>query len=121
MEKKDLEEVWWDMFHTRQQDTSNQSSYSTGEKPDFEFGLFLDGIIFDRIRNKCEYVTLGENRFEEIEKYFKARNIEIEDLQYKEKNHHFSRQEFESMVLEVKERIKAGEIFQGVISNAQGI
>ncbi len=89
-----------------------------GEKPDFEFGLFLDGIIFDRIRNKCEYVTLGENRLEEIENISKQ-EYEIEGLQYREKNHHFSRQEFESMVLEVKERIKAGEIFQGVISNAR--
>ena len=44
-----------------------------GEKPDFEFGLFLDGIIFDRIRNKCEYVTLGENRLEEIENISRAR------------------------------------------------
>ena len=37
-----------------------------GFYPDFEFGLFLDGIIFDRIRNKCEYVTLNEDRSEEI-------------------------------------------------------
>jgi anthranilate synthase component I len=89
-----------------------------GEKPDFEFGLFLDGIIFDRIRNKCEYVTLGENRLEEIEKISK-KEYEIEGLEYKEINHHFSQEEFESMVIEVKERIKAGEIFQGVISNAR--
>ena len=89
-----------------------------GEKPDFEFGLFLDGIIFDRIRNKCEYVTLGENRLEEIEN-ISRQEYEIEGLEYREKNHHFSRKEFESMVLEVKERIKAGEIFQGVISNAR--
>jgi len=89
-----------------------------GEKPDFEFGLFLDGIIFDRIRNKCEYVTLGENRLEEIEKISKEA-YEIEGFEYKEKNHHFSKQEYEDMVIEAKERIKAGEIFQGVISNAR--
>jgi anthranilate synthase component 1 len=88
------------------------------EKPDFEFGLFLDGIIFDRIRNKCEYVTWGENRLEEIENISKQK-YKIEDLQYSEKDHQFSRQEFEAMVLEVKEKIKAGEIFQGVISNAR--
>ena len=41
-----------------------------GVYPDFEFGLYLDGIIFDRIRNKCEYVTLSEDRFEEYKKYF---------------------------------------------------
>jgi anthranilate synthase component 1 len=89
-----------------------------GEKPDFEFGLFLDGIIFDRIKNKCEYVTLGENRLEEIEKIAKEENV-VEEVCYSERNHYFSKQEYEAMVLETKERIKAGEIFQGVISNAK--
>ena len=89
-----------------------------GNEPDFEFGLFLDGIIFDKIRNKCEYVTLGENRLEEIEHISREKH-EIEGIEYKEKNHYFSKQEYENMVLEVKERIKAGEIFQDVISNAK--
>ena len=90
----------------------------TAKKPDFEFGLFLDGVIFDRIRNKCEYVTLGENRLEEIERISREKH-EIETISYKEKKHHFSREEYKAMVLETKERIKAGEIFQGVISNAR--
>jgi len=89
-----------------------------GDEPDFEFGLFLDGIIFDKIRNKCEYVTLGENRLEEIEHISREKH-EIEGVEYKEKNHYFSKQEYENMVLEVKERIKAGEVFQDVISNAK--
>jgi anthranilate synthase component I len=89
-----------------------------GDEPDFEFGLFLDGIIFDKIRNKCEYVTLGENRLEEIERISREKH-EIEGIEYKEKNQYFSKQEYENMVLEVKERIKAGEVFQDVISNAK--
>jgi len=89
-----------------------------GNKPDFEFGLFLDAIIYDRIRNRCEYVTLGENRIEEVERLSKQ-EVPSGELAYKEKKHYFSKQEFENMVLEVKERIKAGEIFQDVISNAR--
>lgn len=89
-----------------------------GDKPDFEFGLFLDGIIFDRIRNKCEYVTLGENRLDEIKNISKEDHA-IEELRYTEKKHHFTKQEYESMVIQTKEKIKAGEIFQGVISNAR--
>ena len=89
-----------------------------GKEPDFEFGLFLDGIIFDKIRNKCEYVTLGENRLEEIEQISREK-FDIERLEYTEKKHYFSKYEFENMVLQVKERIKAGEIFQDVISNAR--
>jgi anthranilate synthase component 1 len=89
-----------------------------GDKPDFEFGLFLDGIIFDRIQNKCEYVTLAENRIEEIEKISLEKH-EISGLEYRERNQHFTKQEFQAMVIEAKERIKAGEIFQDVISNAK--
>ena len=89
-----------------------------GKEPDFEFGLFLDGIIFDKIRNKCEYVTLGENRLEEVEQISREK-YDIEGIEYKEKNNYFSKYEFEDKVLQVKERIKAGEIFQDVISNAR--
>lgn len=86
--------------------------------PDFEFGLFLDGIIFDRIRNQCQYVTLGENRLEEIKKISKE-EYHMEKITFKEKGHYFSQEKFEKMVLEAKERIKAGEIFQSVLSNAR--
>jgi anthranilate synthase component I len=86
--------------------------------PDFEFGLFLDGIIFDRIRNQCLYVTLGENRLDEIKRISK-KEYDMDRITFKEKGHHFSQEKFEKMVLEAKERIKAGEIFQSVLSNAR--
>lgn len=89
-----------------------------GEIPDYEFGLFLDAVIFDRLRNKCEYVTLGENRLEEI-KSISREEFEVEELTFQEKNHHFSQNKFEDMVFEAKERIKLGEIFQSVLSNAR--
>ncbi len=89
-----------------------------GVYPDFEFGLFLDGIIFDRIRNKCEYVTLNEDRSEEIKNISKE-DAEIDGISFKENGHHFSKDKFEDMVLQAKEKIKAGEIFQSVISNAR--
>jgi len=89
-----------------------------GLYPDFEFGLFLDGIIFDRIRNKCEYVTLNEDRSEEIKNISKEEE-EISGICFKENGHHFSKEKFEEMVLQAKEKIKAGEIFQSVISNAR--
>ena len=89
-----------------------------GVYPDFEFGLFLDGIIFDRIRNKCEYVTLNEDRSEEIKNISKE-EYEIDGISFKENGHHFSKDKFEEMVLQAKEKIKEGEIFQSVISNAR--
>jgi len=89
-----------------------------GNFPDYEFGLFLDAVIFDRLQNKCEYITLGENRVEEIRAVARE-EFEMEDLTFQEEKHHFSQDKFEKMVLDAKERIKSGEIFQSVISNAQ--
>jgi anthranilate synthase component 1 len=89
-----------------------------GETPDFEFGLFMDAIIFDKLQNKCEYVTLGENRLEEIHSISK-KELNKDMLTFEEKNHHFSQDKFQKMVLEAKEKIKTGEIFQSVISNAR--
>lgn len=88
------------------------------EYPDFEFGLFLDSIIFDKLHNKCEYVTLGENRIDEI-KRMAGNTHEIGNIDFKFKKHHYSKEEFENMVRIAKEKIKAGEIFQSVISNAR--
>lgn len=88
-----------------------------GSFPDFHFGLFLDGIIFDRLRNECKYVTLGENRIQKINKILKE-DFDDDNLSFKAKGQYFSKERFEKMVLEAKERIKDGEIFQSVISNA---
>ncbi len=88
------------------------------EYPDFEFGLFLDAITFDRLQNKCEYVTLGENRINEI-KQIATESHDIGSIDFKFKKHYFSKEKYENMVQKAKEKIKAGEIFQSVISNAR--
>jgi anthranilate synthase component I len=86
--------------------------------PDFEFGLYLDGIIFDRINNKCEYVTLTDDKSEYIQNIAKEEH-ETENFSFKEIGEHFSKEKYVEMVLDAKEKIKAGEIFQSVISNAK--
>lgn len=79
-----------------------------GTMPDYEFGLFLDAVIFDRLQNKCEYITLGENRLDEI-KETSREEFNNKELSFKEKNHHLSREKFENMVLETKEKLKPGK------------
>jgi anthranilate synthase component 1 len=88
-----------------------------GEVPDFEFGLFLDCIIFDRINNRVEYLTLGEDRSSELETMLEG-NQEMGVLKFEEEGKYFSQEKFHNMVTEAQERIKAGEIFQSVLSNA---
>lgn len=90
-----------------------ESSY-----PDFQFGLFLDSIVFDRLKNKCKYVTLEENRVQEIIKVAK-KSYNIGNIEFKFKNHHYTKEKYEKMVIKAKEKIKDGEIFQSVISNAR--
>ncbi|MCK9152601.1 anthranilate synthase component I [Methanobacterium alcaliphilum] len=91
----------------------------SGNFPDFEFGLFLDGIIFDRLSSRCQYVTLGENRLEEIKNLAKEDYFVEDKMKVTENGRYFTKDQYEKMVTETKERIKNGEIFQGVISNAQ--
>jgi anthranilate synthase component 1 len=92
-------------------------SLKVGEYPDFEFGLFPDCVIFDRINNRVEYLTLGEDRSPELELMLEG-NHDTGALKFKEVSKYFSKKRFHDMVTEAQERIKAGEIFQSVLSNA---
>lgn len=88
--------------------------------PDFEFGLFLDCIVYDNINNKCEYTTLNEDRRELI---YKIYNQEHSNgiLEYKILEEDLNQNEYEEKVVETKNLITEGEIFQSVISNAENI
>jgi len=91
--------------------------FSKSSYPDFQFGLFLDSILFDRLKNKCEYMTFGENRIQEILEVAK-KSYNMGNIEFKFKNHYYTKEEYEKMVTKAKKKIKAGEIFQSVISNA---
>ncbi|HIH61496.1 MAG TPA: anthranilate synthase component I [Methanobacteriales archaeon] len=86
--------------------------------PDFEFGLFLDGIKFNHLTGKCTYITLSENRLDHIKEASKDNPQDQNKLSFKDKGRIFSKDQYEEMVLRTKERINKGEIFQAVISNA---
>lgn len=88
-----------------------------GPSPDFEFGLFLDGIIFDRLRSKCEYITSGPERIDEVNSIVKE-DFEVDSIEFKPKSQYVSQEKYEGMVVQAKKKIKSGEIFQTVLSNA---
>ncbi|MCI6774657.1 MAG: chorismate-binding protein [Methanobrevibacter boviskoreani] len=92
---------------------TNKSSY-----PDFEFGLFLDCVIYDRINNKCEYVTYNKNRLDLIDRiYNEVHTNGI--LEYKKLMDDFTKEEYENIVSQAKKQITDGEIFQVVLSNSE--
>lgn len=88
--------------------------------PDFEFGLFLDCIIYDNIKDTCKYITLNEDRSKLIKK---INNQEHTNgiLEYKLIKEDFEQREYEDAVINTKELINEGEIFQAVISNPQNL
>ncbi|HIJ14861.1 MAG TPA: anthranilate synthase component I [Methanosphaera sp.] len=94
---------------------TNKSIY-----PDFEFGLFLDCIIYDNINKKCEYTTLNEDRSELIKQIYNQKHSNG-ILEYKLLDEDLTQEEYENNILETKRLIEDGEIFQAVISNAENL
>lgn len=88
--------------------------------PDFEFGLYLDCIIYDNINNTCEYVTFNEKRTDIIHEV-NNENYSSGNLKYKLINEDMNQNEYEDSVNNIKNRINNGEIFQTVLSNPQNM
>ena len=92
---------------------THQSTY-----PDFEFGLFLDCIIYDNIHKTCEYTTLNKDRSNLIKKIYNEKHTNG-ILEYKVLKEDFKSNEYENVVNDTKKHIINGEIFQTVISNSK--
>ncbi|WP_288640677.1 anthranilate synthase component I family protein [uncultured Methanosphaera sp.] len=88
--------------------------------PDFEFGLFLDCIVYDNIHKTCEYTTLNEDRSDLIKRIYQEEHTNG-ILEYKLIQEDFTQDEYENAVDETKNLITDGEIFQAVISNSENL
>lgn len=88
--------------------------------PDFEFGLFLDCVVYDNIHETCEYTTLNEDRTELIKKIYQEEHTNG-ILEYKIIKEDFEEDEYKDAVQETKGLITDGEIFQAVISNSENL
>jgi anthranilate synthase component 1 len=83
--------------------------------PDFEFGIFDDTIVYDHLSRKTTYLSHDKDRSEEIIKLLKEDPF-IGNLECSKAKTNFEKAEFEKAVEGAKEEIKAGEIFQVVLS-----
>jgi anthranilate synthase component 1 len=86
------------------------------EFPDVNVGIFDDGIIYDHQNRKVFYYYLNENRLEEIKNVLKEKDCCKEKLTNKQLKVNISKERFEKAVNIAKEYIKAGDIFQVVLS-----
>ncbi|MEM0254058.1 MAG: anthranilate synthase component I [Candidatus Bathyarchaeia archaeon] len=83
--------------------------------PDLEMGIFDDGIIFDHKNGEAFYYHYGESRLEEVLS-LKDEFYENEPFSYDNLRLNMSRDCFEEMVVQAKDYIASGDVFQVVLS-----
>jgi len=83
--------------------------------PDVQMGIFDDGIIYDHINRQAFYYYLHKNRLEEINKQLQETENK-EPLTHKQLKVNISKERFEKAVENAKEYVKAGDVFQVVLS-----
>jgi len=84
--------------------------------PDFEFGIFDDAIIYDHKNGSIKYLHYGENRISEIRDYICDSSFQGTKFQMYNKKCGTTKEKFCEMVENAKEHIRAGDIFQTVLS-----
>jgi anthranilate synthase component 1 len=83
--------------------------------PDVEMGVFDDGIVFDHKQKRAYYYYYHENRIAEIEHILKQ-PVTAEALTVSQPKVNVTQQQYEAAVEKTKRYVKAGDIFQAVIS-----
>ncbi len=84
--------------------------------PDFEFGIFDDVVAFDHAAGTATYLYGTENRLPQIKKSLKDSSEHLQSLSIKNVTVSDTQEQFCSKVEKAKEHIRAGDIFQAVIS-----
>ena len=88
-----------------------------GTFADMEFGLYLDGIVFDHLQHQARYVTAGENRLDELQRLLKqAPESDVDAMRTKVFDPFVTQAAFSESVVKAQERIAAGDAFQVVLS-----
>lgn len=83
--------------------------------PDFEqfmFGVYLDGLIFDKVTGELYYFFYEKNRLDLVEKIIKQPAIKKTAFTAKFLEDTMTKQEHKKVVAEVKEQIALGNTFQ---------
>jgi len=83
--------------------------------PDLEFGVYDDGIVFDHVTGQAYYYWYNNNRIREIERLLE-KEPKIKKLIANKLRTNITEEKFEAMVRKVKRYIRAGDIFQAVLS-----
>jgi len=88
---------------------------SHSDFPDFEFGLYLDGLTYDKKIGTFVYFTLDKDRREHIHAVLKS-TAGTNPLETRELGSNKTKIEYQRMFSKAKQEIRAGNIFQLVLS-----
>jgi anthranilate synthase component I len=83
--------------------------------PDLEFGVYDDGIVFDHLTGQAYYYWYNNNRIQEVERVL-SKKPKTNRLVASSPRTNIAQEKFEAMVRKAKRYIKAGDIFQAVLS-----
>ncbi|HLQ41889.1 MAG TPA: anthranilate synthase component I family protein, partial [Thermoplasmata archaeon] len=83
--------------------------------PEFEFGLYLDGVIVDHVRKRAEYFAHGRSRVEDLPKANEASPALSADSPKRQTN----QERFVEAVAKARAAIHEGEAFQVVLSRRE--
>lgn len=91
------------------------AGFNSTEFPDFQFGLYLDGLKFDRKGQKCIYFHYGNSRLPKLIKTLRKENGNLDRFDYKTLKEP-QQDEHRAKVKNALDEIKKGNIFQVVSS-----
>jgi anthranilate synthase component 1 len=86
--------------------------------PLFEFGIYLDGILYNHLENQAYYISLGKSRLAEIENKLSLTTKRGSSFSYSTPRRSISRPRFVKMVKRAKKYIYNGDIFQVVLAKS---
>lgn len=78
----------------------------------FRFGVFDDGLVYDKMTGEVFYFSYSEDRSDAIRKVLQGKPAEQQELKVRFLGDTLSRDDHRACVLKVKELIKNGVIFQ---------
>lgn len=83
--------------------------------PDFEFGVYDDGIVLDHLTGQAYYYWYNKDRLDQIEGLMSKRPTPAK-LSLTKPRTNTGRREFETTVARAKRYVRSGDIFQIVLS-----
>ncbi|MBI5553850.1 MAG: anthranilate synthase component I family protein [Candidatus Diapherotrites archaeon] len=100
----------------RQQEKITGTLADDTDFPDFEFGVFNDAVVFNHSENSIHYIHRGENRLEELNGFIQDASFESKPFEMYNKKCSRTPEAFHADVEKAQEHIRAGDIFQTVLS-----